>query len=1177
MIFDFSKLHLKERPTLILESLSGRIIQTLGYAKDIQPQLTYNEVSTLSFNYPKMVNGINTPHYDDLKGWNIIEWKDLGKFILMDPETTYEDGQEQKSCTAYSLEFEWVFKQIYLEQEVFNFWNPVAPEESVLGRIMELVPHWKLGTVDGSLIGVYHSFDEQSTNLYDFVKSTLQQAVNCIFEFDTMTRTVNVRDVSSRVHISPIYLSTKNLLKQISLNEDSQNIVTSVTVRGAEGVDIMSVNPTGLAAIYNLDYFINDPNQFNNSIIQKWKEWQTKVDNRSEYYYNLSMECDLNDMHLLEAEAQMLELEADLDALERQQTAVIQSDEDEAAKNEQLAGLNSQIAAKKAEIEAHQAAMDEIKAKSDEIKAEQTSINRELDLYAQFTEEEWLELQKYIKEDTIEETTFAYPTNREDYVATQESYEIGDVTCSIGPSEGMPAETPGITVRKIATNDPTKLLYDVEGGYITVDKVSANLIRGSFERNSDGTFVAAFYLGSGTASTRYFKSGTITISGSCGQPTDNTAPDPDVPNTIAVGTTLQFVISSGHLFITDDLTVYQQRSIEWDLLEWGEDTLSKLSSPTYTFSIDSANFLTLDEFDYFRKNLQLGAKCYLELTTGQVLQPILIGVECNYSDLSELTLEFSNSYVSSDPTFQMKDLLEQAVSMGKRVDYSKYTYSSFVDSGAQTAVNEFINSALDTAKNEILSSTDQAITWNGNGMRFRKWNSDHSGYELEQIWAINNQIVFSDDGFDSVKTAIGKIKIGDAWMYGIVAEAIIGRLLAGNNLVIESEKKDASGVSVFKVDGEGASLHNAVFDVYNGNNTHLSINPYFGIAIGKYPVFSDTSDGYVVDEDNAVFWVDLEGNLHIKGTLEVGSDGYFGGIVRAKDYQDMNGNSMLEDIEDLQNGYKFKPDYLNLKGLTIRNSQNQITFQVTGDGHVSIAGDVSMTGGSISWADVGEPPSINEVRGIANSAKNTANNAQNTANNASTTAGNALTSAGKAQDDVLALAGGSYSKAGQTFINRNNIYSPNLYFGTNGNYGSIKPGRGSNGQATTDLIVIHGDKGLRIEAEGGGLAIQAEGDVWSGTGTDTTEWNLGTLNVDDLNVNTIGGRPASSPTLSIGQNGYPTYIRGNVFITKWSTTNDLYYYLYRFRTQINALSTGLTNAGIPYDGSAWQDGWRPPS
>ena len=145
-------------------------------------------------------------------------------------------------------------------------------------------------------------------------------------------------------------------------------------------------------------------------------------------------------------------------------------------------------------------------------------------------------------------------------------------------------------------------------------------------------------------------------------------------------------------------------------------------------------------------------------------------------------------------------------------------------------------------------------------------------------------------------------------------------MLAGSSLIIESAKKDGD-ISVFRVDGSGASLHNAIFDIYNGNQVQITLNPYSGFAIGKYPLYS--GDEYTIDEDNASFWVDINGNVHIKGTLEgcdgkfsgelVAASGRFKGVVQASDYQDLNGRSMLTS------SYKFSPTYLELRGLTISN------------------------------------------------------------------------------------------------------------------------------------------------------------------------------------------------------------------------------------------------------------------
>lgn len=258
MLVDFSKLKIKERPSLILRNLAGKPLQTLGYAFNISGKFRYNETSELTFSIPAYANGKPTPHYEDIIGMRVVELAGIGQFILRNPKEVNTGIKRVKNCSAYSLEYETTFKKITLQKDVYDFWNPVLPENTILGIVMSLIPRWKLGTVDATLIGQYRTYEQESNNVFNFVKSTVQKAVGCIFEFDTLNRVVNVRDVNSKVSISPIYLSTNNLLKQIQVEEDTENIFTCFDVNGADGVDIMDVNPTGTNKLYNLDYFMNE-------------------------------------------------------------------------------------------------------------------------------------------------------------------------------------------------------------------------------------------------------------------------------------------------------------------------------------------------------------------------------------------------------------------------------------------------------------------------------------------------------------------------------------------------------------------------------------------------------------------------------------------------------------------------------------------------------------------------------------------------------------------------------------------------------------------------------------------------------------------------------------------------------------------------------------------------------
>ena len=276
-------------------------------------------------------------------------------------------------------------------------------------------------------------------------------------------------------------------------------------------------------------------------------------------------------------------------------------------------------------------------------------------------------------------------------------------------------------------------------------------------------------------------------------------------------------------------------------------------------------------------------------------------------------------------------------------------------------------------------------------------------------------------------------------LYGIVTPALVGTILAGNNLIIESEKTDG-GIAVFKMDGEGASLHNASFNLYGSSGGRIDLGAVFGIVGGgdKNTMFYYNSKGQPTgvrtekgrsvtrisslssgDVPNANFWIDMYGDVYLKGTidavsgifrgsLEVGGPTAFrvdkqgnlsigGTATNPNFYVDANGNMKAKSADikgrvDASSLYiggkniltntsgsnhlatgssKIDSDYLDLYGITIRNKNtNGVTFQVSDSGVVTINGNITMGAGSvINWATVdqsGENPQVTSLRNTVN-------------------------------------------------------------------------------------------------------------------------------------------------------------------------------------------------------------------
>lgn len=81
-------------------------------------------------------------------GYKVIRTEHYGIFLLMKPEISGDGIEEIKSVTGYSLEKKLENKQFFLEEGTFNFWNPATPDDTILGRILEVSPGWKAGYVD---------------------------------------------------------------------------------------------------------------------------------------------------------------------------------------------------------------------------------------------------------------------------------------------------------------------------------------------------------------------------------------------------------------------------------------------------------------------------------------------------------------------------------------------------------------------------------------------------------------------------------------------------------------------------------------------------------------------------------------------------------------------------------------------------------------------------------------------------------------------------------------------------------------------------------------------------------------------------------------------------------------------------------------------------------------------
>jgi hypothetical protein len=344
---------------------------------------------------------------------------------------------------------------------------------------------------------------------------------------------------------------------------------------------------------------------------------------------------------------------------------------------------------------------------------------------------------------------------------------------------------------------------------------------------------------------------------------------------------------------TDIMTSVEIQAMAQELYDQAIGVLAKVSEPRYEFSVESTNFVLLKSFKAFTDQLVLGAVITIEIEDGIHSYPALLELELDYEDPTQFKMTFGNRLRLDSSDFQLSDLLNQAVNSSISTSFNSEQWGNF-NNNYKNDVSTFLTSALDASKNAVINATNQEIVINTNGLRGKYLDPLTGTYSPEQLWMTSNLLVMTDDNWDTARLALGKIIGPDGnYTYGIVADTIVGRLIAGNELKIMND------ANTFIVDGAGATLTNATLTVTNQNGTSkILINPIDGITIQKY----NPSLGSYTNN----FYADANGNLHLVGNLDAATGTFSGNLsapsgtiggwtINTNGLSDNNGNYINSD------------------------------------------------------------------------------------------------------------------------------------------------------------------------------------------------------------------------------------------------------------------------------------------
>ena len=899
MIKKFDYYRQVEDPIFYLCNPDKKYIGVLN-ASERNLSLKFNDLCTLTFTASEPINSVKSGStqtlFDKINTKRLVFADQIGWFVITSAVESDDGEYKYKNVTCQSEQYELNNIGIYTEDRIYRLYNPEDPKDelydssdasaitSVVGQLNKQLGFrievsdtdfdttedygvWTLTYVSPALEAVYRTLEETSVFGYDFIKNTVSDAYDVIFEFDMLHHTVKIKPASEITIPTDIYLSFSNLVNQIDITENSDDIVTVLTCNGKD-VDITTVNPMGTNYLVNFDCYMKEI-QGANGIEYPWmsaeliaalKAWKAQYDTSKTTYESLVRQL---------AEHAQIETKVE----EKLQYATIKERDLQAVKDkyatEEFDGI---------------IAVEDVDAENRSLKSSSYFYNHD------FADTYQTTAYKVAPTATLSagHYTFSFPsgaasrtgtlaTMLNDYMPSETDDGESTSTAYLYFKDGdnnsyckaivkgevvVAKDADGVVAKLVADEDRTATI----GGVTFTLRLNNNALQvkvGStaMTLDADGVFtynnaryqatrsaddyatIHKFYVSGFRRFTKptevvgdngwlnLWGSRINTLKGNLETAQTDIAsdqaalknatcevkafikgqPDGDKLYSELSHYWIEGDYSNDNIAVQEDATIDETIEIAEELIEAGNKELEKVSQPTYTLKVDAVNFTNLIEFKNFTDQLELGRVITIEKGDNEWYYPALISIDLSLDDLTSFSLEFSNATNTKQGMMTYADLVKTSSSVSRTVsaNWTALTEYSKEKEEIQTILDDPLNRALRSIRANM---TAQEFTIDTTGILGRKYtDSSTATFSPKQMRIINNQLVFTDDNWETCKLALGEIEYGtivngetvNSTAYGLAAEVLIGRLILGENMQIRNLNSSIS------LDKDGITIKNS--------------------------------------------------------------------------------------------------------------------------------------------------------------------------------------------------------------------------------------------------------------------------------------------------------------------------------------------------------------------------------
>ena len=637
----FNAFNQAEIPSLTLCKPNKDKLYSLALANTTKEVLKYNAQSTLDFVYPKYIEnpmtGVKTedPAYDSIKGKMLINIGDERYYIINSCPESSTGGTPTKAVSCLSLESEMLGHRITGFTGTYQF----LP---LLQLVLGLAPSWTIGYIDHTLLSLYRTFNSTNVTMYAFITTDMSKAFNCVFTFDSFTKTVSATANLVPYPITPIIVSFDNLITKVEYKEITEEICTALSCYGGGGLDIHYVNPLGSNIIYNFNYF-KLTEWMTQGLINALNLWEAKVTSNHDNYVTQLTNLETYDGEMVTLLADLSDMNAQLFSLQNVKDARTQQGLDTSDIDTQISQQRKAISSKNTDIASKQKNIDTLRIAL-------RKIVHSLFFTSQVS---YINFKEDVANITISLTSIS--TNWTNIYNSSSTYpEFNNNT--------LTSKTPTINNLIIsAQNKNTTLLNYLSAGlpayppssniittlkaYINDEISTLNSLYGTFSSIIPSTAVTTLIDQLVTELTAYLD----IIS----YPSNMT----DAQYLELSSYIMENSYTNENIIMTPTLTPAQVQIQAQGLYDCGEIILGRTCVPRYEFTGEFGNLMALKEFSTFANQLDIGKVITIIKGDDTTITAVLLTMSITYDNPSNFSMTFGNSLRLDDPTFIYSDLL----------------------------------------------------------------------------------------------------------------------------------------------------------------------------------------------------------------------------------------------------------------------------------------------------------------------------------------------------------------------------------------------------------------------------------------------------------------------------------------------------------------------------------------